>query len=319
MKSFTALLAVSIMVIAGSAGAQDFPTRSMRLISPFPPGGFNDILSRLVAQKLTEAWAHPVVVDNRPGANMIVGLGPVAKSAPDGYTLGMAASPHVINPSLYKLPYDSVKDFTPIVLICSVPNLLVVHPSTPANTVRELVAHARANPGKLSFGSTGNGSTSHMAGELLKVTAGIDMIHVPYKGAAPALADLIAGRLQVYIGATTSVFPHVRSGRLRALGITTAKRVASLPDMPTVLESGVPGFQVSSWYGLIGPAGIPADITRKIHAEVRRIPEMPDVRERLQKDGAEPMSATPEEFAAAIREDIQMWMHVVKTTGAKAD
>jgi len=319
MKHVIASIAVILAAASGYAGAQSFPIRPVRLISPFPPGGFNDILSRLVGQKLTESWGQQVVVDNRPGANMIVGTNLAAKSPPDGYTMVMAAIPHAINPGLYKLPYDSVKDFTPIVMICFVPNLLVVHPSTPANTVKELIAYAKANPGKLSFGSVGSGSSSHMAGELLKVTAGIDMVHIPYKGAAPALTDLMAGRVQVYIGATTSVLPHVRTGRLRALGVTSTKRVSSLPEYPTVIESGVPGFDVSSWYGLLGPAGMSPALVGKISADVRRVSNTPDVRERLLKDGAETADNTSAEFAAAIRDDIQKWKQVVKVTGAKPD
>ncbi len=319
MKHVIASIAVILAAASGYAGAQSFPMRPVRLISPFPPGGFNDILSRLVGQKLTESWGQQVVVDNRPGANMIVGTNLAAKSPPDGYTMVMAAIPHAINPGLYKLPYDSVKDFTPIVMICFVPNLLVVHPSTPANTVKELIAYAKANPGKLSFGSVGSGSSSHMAGELLKVTAGIDMVHIPYKGAAPALTDLMAGRVQVYIGATTSVLPHVRTGRLRALGVTSTKRVSSLPEYPTVIESGVPGFDVSSWYGLLGPAGILPALVGKISTDVRRVSNTPDVRERLLKDGAETADNTSVEFAAAIRDDIQKWKQVVKVTGAKPD
>lgn len=319
MKHVIASIAVILAAASGYAGAQSFPMRPVRLISPFPPGGFNDILSRLVGQKLTESWGQQVVVDNRPGANMIVGTNLAAKSPPDGYTMVMAAIPHAINPGLYKLPYDSVKDFTPIVMICFVPNLLVVHPSTPANTVKELIAYAKANPGKLSFGSVGSGSSSHMAGELLKVTAGIDMVHIPYKGAAPALTDLMAGRVQVYIGATTSVLPHVRTGRLRALGVTSTKRVSSLPEYPTVIESGVPGFDVSSWYGLLGPAGMLPALVGKISTDVRRVSNTPDVRERLLKDGAETADNTSAEFAAAIRDDIQKWKQVVKVTGAKPD
>ena len=301
------------------AAQESYPNRPVRLVSPFPPGGFNDILSRLVGQKLTESWGQQVVVDNRPGANMIIGTALVAKSPPDGYTMVMAAIPHAINPGLYKLPYDPVKDFTPIVMICSVPNLLVVHPSVPVNSVKELLAYAKANPGKLSFASVGSGSSSHMAGELLKVTAGIDMVHVPYKGAAPALTDLVAGRVGLYIGTTVSVVPHVRSGRRRALGVTSAKRVPSLGDLPTVIEGGLPGFEVSSWYGLLGPAGVPRGIVQKLNAEVKRIVEMPDVRERLLKDGAEPAGSTPEEFATMIRDDVQRWLRVVKATGAKVD
>ncbi len=315
----TGVLAVSTALLAPlTAQAQAFPTKTVTIVSPFPPGGFNDILARLTAQKFTEFWNQQVIVENRPGANMIVGLAAVAKSAPDGHTLAMGAIPHVINPALYKLPFDPVKDFTAVGLICSVPNLLVVTTGTPVNNVKEFVAYAKANPGKLAFGSTGNGSTGHLAGERLKVTAGINMVHVPYKGAAQAITDLIAGQFQVYIGATTSVLPHVRSGKLRALGITTTKRVATLPDMPTVAES-LPGFQMSSWYGLLGPAGIPTPVVNKINADLRRFVELPDIRDRLLKDGADPVIATPEEFAASIREDIPIWQKVVQATGVKVE
>ena len=320
MKLAITALSLLLFPLCGYAQtAEDYPSRPIRLVSPFPPGGFNDTLSRLIGQKMTESWGQQVVVDNRPGANMIIGTGLVAKAPPDGYTIVMAAIPHAINPSLYKLPYDSVKDFTAVAMICSVPNVLVVHPSVPATSAKELIAYAKANPGKLMFASVGSGSSSHMAGELLKITAGIDMVHVPYKGAAPALTDLIAGRIGVYIGATSSVLPQVRAGRLRALGVTTAKRVSSLPELPTVIEAGVPGFEVSSWYGLLGPAGITSNVVSKINAEVGRIAELPDVRERLLSGGAEPATGSPAEFQAMIRNDIQKWTRVVKATGAKID
>jgi tripartite-type tricarboxylate transporter receptor subunit TctC len=295
-----ALIALSLFGPGTCAYAQDYPTRPIRIISPFVPGGFNDALSRIVAQRFLQAWGQQGVVDNRPGANMIVGSGLVAKAAPDGYTMFMGAVPHAINPSLYKLPYDPIKDFTPVALICSVPNLLVVHPSIPANSVGELIAHAKANPGKLAFGSTGAGSSSHMAGEFLKLMAKVEMVHVPYKGGALVFVDLLAGRLHLYIGATTAALPHVRAGKLRALGVTTLKRVPSLPDMPTVAESGLPGFDVASWYGLIGPAGVRPDVVAKINAEIQRMVEDPEVRERLKKDGAEPSPATPDEFAQLV-------------------
>ncbi len=314
-----ALIAVSLIGCTTRAYAQDYPTRPIRIISPFVPGGFNDALSRMVAQRFLQAWGQQGVVDNRPGANMIVGSGLVAKAAPDGYTMFMGAVPHAINPSLYKLPYDPIKDFTPIALICSVPNLLVVHPSIPANSVGELIAHAKSNPGKLAFGSTGAGSSSHMAGEFLKLMAKVDMVHVPYKGGALVFVDLLAGRLHVYIGATTAALPHVRAGKLRALGVTTLKRVPSLPDIPTVAESGLPGFEVASWYGLIGPAGVRQDVVTKINAEIHRMVEDFEVRERLKKDGAEPSPATPDEFSRLVRDDIQKWMKVVKTIGIKVN
>lgn len=314
-----ALIALCLVGCATNAYAQEYPTRPIRIISPFVPGGFNDALSRMVAQRFLQTWGQQGVVDNRPGANMIVGSGLVAKAAPDGYTMFMGAVPHAINPSLYKLPYDPIKDFTPIALICSVPNMLVVHPSIPANSVGELIAHARSNPGKLAFGSTGAGSSSHMAGELLKMMAKLDMVHVPYKGGALVFVDLLAGRLHVYIGATTAALPHVRTGKLRALGVTTLKRVPSLPDIATVAESGLPGFEVASWYGLIGPAGVRHEVASRINAEIQRMVEDTDVRERLKKDGAEPTPASLDEFAQLIRNDIQKWMKVVKTIGIRVD
>jgi len=319
IRSVFASVAFIVAASGNQALAQDYPTRPIRVISPFVPGGFNDTLSRLVAQRFHQSWGQQGVVDNRPGANMIVASSLVAKAAPDGYTMFMGAVPHAINPTLYKLPYDPIKDFTPIALICSVPNLLVVHPAVPAATVGELINYAKANPGKLTFGSTGNGSSSHMAGELLKVLTNIDMVHVPYKGAALVFVDLLAGRLNMHIGATISALPHVRGGKLRSLGVTTLQRVASLPDIPTVAESGLPGFEVASWYGLIGPAGMRPEIFGKINGEIHRMVGQPDVRERLQKDGAEPSPATPEHFAQMIRDDIQKWMKVVKATGIKVD
>jgi len=318
-RSVVALVVLALAVLGDRASAQDYPTRPIRIISPFVPGGFNDALSRLVAQRFLQAWGQQGVVDNRPGANMIVASSLVAKAAPDGYTMFMGAVPHAINPSLYKLPYDPIKDFTPIALICSVPNLMVLNPAIPATSVGELIAYAKANPRKLTFGSTGNGSSSHMAGELLKVMANIDMVHVPYKGGALVFVDLLAGRLHLHIGATISALPHVRSGKLRSLGVTTLQRIASLPDIPTVAESGLPGFEVASWYGLIGPAGVRPEIVAKINAEINRMAALPEVRERLQKDGAEPTPATPAQFTQMIRDDIQKWTRVVKATGVKVE
>ncbi len=314
MKLLVVLTAIASAALCGGAAGQEYPTRPIRLLSPFPPGGFNDALSRIVGARFTDAWGQQVVVDNRPGANMIVASALVAKAAPDGYTLMMAAVPHAINPSLYKLPYDSIKDFTPLAIICSVPNMVVIHPAVPVNTIKELIAYAKANPKKISFASTGVGSSAHLAGELLKLSSGTDMVHVPYKGVAVALPDLLAGRVHLYIGAIATTVPHVRSGRLRALGVTTLKRVPAHADLPTVNET-VPGFNVSSWYGLIGPGGMPPAIVKKLHGGLKRVWEAPDVRDRLYKDGAEVVGSTPEEFATTIREDMQTWMRVVKATG----
>lgn len=320
MKWLTFALA---LLIGGAqtppAWAQAYPSKPIKIVSPFAPGGFNDVLSRLVGQKMSEDFGQPVLVDNRPGANMIIGSGMVAKSAPDGYTLLMAAVPHVINPSLYALPYDPVSSFTPIALITTVPSILVVHPSLPVTTVQELITYGKANPGKLFFGSVGTGSSYHMAGELFKTLTGVDMLHVPYKGSAPAMTDLLAGRFQVFFANSVSVIPHIRSGQLRALAVTSLKRSSILPELPTVSESGIPGFSASSWYGLLGPAGMPAEVVRKINAEINAITAAPDFKERLTKDGADPLRATPEEFAKVIRDDVQMWAKVVKERGIKAD
>ena len=314
MKLLVVHAAIAFTAVCGGAVAQEYPTRPIRLLSPFPPGGFNDALSRIVGTKFTETWGQQVVVDNRPGANMIVASSLVAKAAPDGYTLMMAAVPHAINPSLYKLPYDSIKDFTPLAIICSVPNLVVMHPAVQVTSVKELIAYAKANPKKISFASTGIGSSAHLAGELLKLNAGIDMVHVPYKGTAILLPDLLAGRVHLFIGAIATTLPLVRSGRLRTLGVTTLKRLPSHADLPTVHET-LPGFQVSSWYGLVGPGGMAPAIVKKLHGGLKRVWEAADVRDRLYKDGAEVVGSTPEEFAATIREDMQTWMRVVKATG----
>ncbi|GAA4339285.1 tripartite tricarboxylate transporter substrate binding protein [Pigmentiphaga soli] len=314
--------ALAAAIAAGPAApshAEDYPSRPIRIVSPFAPGGFNDVLARMIGQKMAADFGQPVVVDNRPGANMIIGSELVAKADPDGYTLLMAAVPHVINPSLYKLPYDSEKDFTPTALITLVPNVLVVHPSLPVHSVQELIAYGKAHPDKLSFGSVGTGSSYHMAGELFKNMTGIEMLHVPYKGSAPAMNDLLAGRFNVFFANLVSVLPHIRSGKLRALGVTSPKRAAIMPELPTVAEAGVPGFSASSWYGLMGPANMPPEVVAKINAEVGKIVSSPEMRQWLTKDGAEPLTASPQEFAQLVHDDIARWGKVVRERGIKAD
>lgn len=309
---------VQVMFSCASV-AQDYPTRPIRLISPFPPGGYNDILSRIVGQKLSEAWKQQVVVENRAGANMIIGTELVAKAPPDGYTMVMTSAAHAINPSLYKLPYDSIKDFTPIILVASNPLIFAVHPSVQAQTIKEFIALARSRPEQFNFASFGSGSASHLAGELFNRVAGIKMVHIPYKGANPAITGILAGEVQVYIGSLASVYPHVRSGKLRAFGVTTLQRSGAAPDLPTIIEAGVPGFDVGSWFGILGPAGIPRIIVQKINSEVQRIITLPDVRDRLLRDGADPLGGTAEQFAETIRTDMVKWAQVVKDSGAKVN
>ncbi|HZQ63506.1 MAG TPA: tripartite tricarboxylate transporter substrate binding protein [Casimicrobiaceae bacterium] len=316
-----ALLGVAISLAPGPAAAQNYPAKTIRLVVPFPPGGPLDVTGRLIAQKLTEAWGQSVVVDNRPGAGGNIGADLVAKSAPDGYTVVMGAlSTHAVNPHLFSsMPYDAIKDFAPITLLAITPNVLVVNPSLPVSSVKDLIAYAKANPGKLSFGSGSNGSAGHLAGELLKVDAGIDMVHVPFKGAAPATQALLAGDTQLMFDNLANVMPQVKAGKVKALAVTTAQRSRLAPDLPTMAEAGVPGFDISTWYGLLAPAGTPAPIIAKWNAEVTRILNSPDVREKLLAQGAEPAPDTPEQFAAFIARENAKYQRIVKASGAKVD
>lgn len=313
-------MALSV-VAALPAGAQSYPVKPVRLIVPFPPGGSTDTLARVLAMKLTEAWGQQIVIDNRAGASGIIGTEAGARAAPDGYTLLMGSGgPLTINPSLYsKLPYDPLKDFSPITNMAAVPNVLVLHPSIPARNVRQLVALARSRPNQLNFASTGNGSPGQLAGELLKTMTGVQMVHIPYKGSAPATTAVMSGEVSMTFTTTPPVLPHARAGRLRIIGVTTAKRIAELPDVPTIAESGLPGYEAISWFGLVGPAGLPADIVRKVHDDAARIIGTSDVRERIASHGATPIANTPEQFRAQIRDDLAKWARIVKLSGAKAD
>ena len=286
-----ARIALAVVFIAsGGAIAQDFPARSVRLIVPQSAGGGADILARTVGQKLSEAWGQPVVIDNRPGAAGIIGTEAVAKAAPDGYTLLMGAiSTHAINPSLYKtLSYDPVKDFAPVTMVATAPLLVVVHPSLPVNSTQELIALAKAKPGQLFFASAGSGNSAHLAGELFKTMANVDLVHVPYKGATPAETDLIGGQVSVMFSSILSALPHAKAGKMKALAVTSARRSSIAPDLPTVAESGVPGYDVNPWYGLFAPAGTPRAIVERINRDVARILAQPDVRQRFATLGAEP-------------------------------
>lgn len=321
-KTLCTVVYVASAFAAGHSQAQQaYPTKPIRMICPFPPGGTTDVVARLVAQKLTEAWGQQVVVDNRPGAGGIIGTEIVAKAAPDGYTVLLGSiTTHAVNPALYKkLNFDPVKDFAPVSLVVSSPQLLAVHPSVAAKSVKELIALAKAKPGQLNYASAGTGTSPHLTFELFKSMAGIDVVHVPYKGTGPAITDLIGGQVQMMITGVVALMPHVKSGKLRGLGVTSAKRVAALPDLSTIIESGIPGFDVSSWFGVFLPGGTPKPIIAKMNAEIRKILEVPEVRQRLIGQGADPASNTPEEFAAYVKAEMARWGKVVRDTGAKAD
>ena len=316
-----ATLALAVLTASVPADAQGYPNRPVKLVVPFPPGGPLDIVGRAIAQKLTEAWAQSVVVDNRPGAGGNIGAEIVAKSPPDGYTVLMGAlSTHAVNPSLYaKMPYDAVKDFAPITLVAVTPNVLVVNAALPVNSAREFVAYAKANPGKLAFGSGSNGSAGHLAGELFKVETGTDVIHVPYKGGAPATQALLAGDTQFMFDNLANATPQVKAGKFKALAVTTAERSKLAPELPTMAEAGFAGFDISTWFGLLAPAGTPKDVIARWNAEVTRILNSPEMRERLTAQGAEPAPTTPEQFAAFIQSEIPKYARIVKASGAKVD
>jgi tripartite-type tricarboxylate transporter receptor subunit TctC len=319
------LLTAVITAIAApftfAQGAANYPTKPVRLVVPFPAGGTTDILARAVAQKLSEAWGQQVIVDNRPGAGGNIGSDLVAKSKPDGYTLLMGTvGTHAINPSLYKnMPYDHVKDFVPVILVAGVPNVLVVNPSLPVHSVPELIAYAKANPGKLNFASSGNGTSIHLSGELFKAMTGVEMTHVPYKGSAPALTDLIGGQVQLMFDNLPSSLPFIKAGKLRALAVTSGARAAALPDRPTLAESGLPGFEASSWFGVLAPTGTPRDIVAKLNGAIAGWLASPEAKEKLLAQGAIAAGGTPEDFARHIGAETSKWAKVVKASGAHID
>jgi putative tricarboxylic transport membrane protein len=308
------------VLLAGLARGQDYPAKPIRFVVPFAAGGGGDIIIRAVAQKLTERLGVSVVVDNRGGAGGTVGTELVARSAPDGYTLVMAnVAPMAINVTVYRnLPYDPVKDMTPITLLASFPNLLVVHPSVPATSVKALIALARTHPGRLTYASAGSGSTTHLAAEFFRSQAHIDLVHVPYKGGGQALIDLLAGQVTMYFGSMPASLPHAKSGRLRALAVTSLARSTAAPDIPTVAESGFPGFEAVTWIGAAAPAGVPPAIVSRLNIELVHIMQLPDMRERLLAQGAEPQFDTPEQFAGYIKSEIGKWAKVVRAAGISA-
>jgi tripartite-type tricarboxylate transporter receptor subunit TctC len=309
------------LLFALSATGTDFPAKPVRIVVPFPPGNLTDRLARLVGERLHEPLGQPVIVENRPGAHGNTGALEVARAAPDGHTLFMGyVGTHAVNPSLYPdLPYHPVKDFAPVTLVASVPNMLVVRPGLPARDVRELVALARREPGKLTFASIGTGTSTHMAAEQLKSAAGIDIVHVPYKGIGPAMLDVIAGRVDMMFGTVASAHPHARAGKLRALGVTTPARVPSAPEVPTFAEQGIAGFDQGAWFALYAPAGTPARIVDRLQQEISRILNRTDVAASLAAQGITPVGGSPAELAQFQREEAARWARIVRAARIKPD
>jgi tripartite-type tricarboxylate transporter receptor subunit TctC len=321
IRTRTAIVAALLPAWHAPAFAQPaYPAKPIRIISIFAPGGGNDVICRLVAQKLTERLKQQVIVENRVGANGIIGSEAAARSAPDGYTITLIPSGHAVNASMYrKLPFDSVKDFSPITLVGTSPLVLAVHPSLPARNVRELIALAKARPGQLTFVSSGIGASGHLAGVLFETMTGTTLSHVPYKGMSLAIADLMGGQVSMTFGTSLSVIPHVRSGRLRALATTGAQRSPALPDLPTVAEAGVPHYEAGLWYGFVGPAHLPPEIVQRLNSEIAAVLAQPDTREKLASQGLDTRSSTPDEFERTIVADIARWQKVVQKLGLHAD
>lgn len=302
------------------AYAQAYPARPVRIVVPFAPGSTTDALSRLLGQKLSEAWGQTVVIDNKPGAGGNIGADAVAKATPDGYTIMVAAGSHTINPSLYgKLPFDAAKDFAPIAMLGSAPLLLVAHPSMPASNVRELIALAKLKPGLLNYASGGSGSPSHLVMELFKSMAGVNIVHVPYKGGAPVMTAILANEVQLTPAGLIGLMPFVKSGRLKAIATTGQKRSAAAPDIPTVAESGLPGYHMGGWWGVFAPTGTPGPVLAKLHADIMRAMQSPDVRAKFASDGIDSSSMTADEFGAYVRDEMVTMARVVKESGAKVD
>jgi len=317
--SCAALAAVAILVASPPISAQQYPTKPVKIIVAFAPGGGNDFIARFMAQRLATALGQQFIVENRPGAGGSIGFEAGVRSPSDGYTLTLISNSYTVNPSLYKLKFDPVTDITSVIQISQGPYIVVVHPSLPVKTIQELIALAKSKPGQINFASPGQGTITHLAGELFVSMAGIKVIHIPYKGTGPALTDTIAGQTNVLLGSTAATLPHVRSGRLRALAVTTAKRLPAEPDVPTVAESGVPGYEVILWHGLIGPRGLPRPIVNRLNGEVTTVLKLRETAEQLQNDGVSPAGGAPEQFLATIKREIEVWRKVVTDVGVKVE
>ena len=306
------------LIVSGGLHAQTYPVKPIRIVVPFAPGGPNDILARLIGQKLAEVWGQQVVVDNRPGGGTVIGTELVAKAAPDGYTLLVVSPSTATNPSLVrKLPYDTLRDLAPVVLLSTSPNVLAVHPSLPARSVRDLITLAKARPGEVTFGSGGNGTSTHLSGEILALRGGVKMIHVPYKGGSPAAIAVLTGEVSFSFGSILPFLPYIRSGRLRALAVSSLQRASVLPDVPAAAET-LPGFEASPFHGVMAPAGTPKDIIAKLNQEIGKIMNAPETKDRLAREGTEVRTGTPEQFGAFLRDEIDKWAKVITAAGIQA-
>jgi len=317
---YAACLAAALVYMTAAHAQPAYPQKPIRLVVPFPPGGGTDILARLFGQKMSETLGQQIIIDNRGGAGGTLGTDIAAKAAPDGYTLILVSGSHAINPGLYqKLPYDSVSDFAPITQIATSPGILVVNPSLPVKSVKDLIALARAKPGQINYASAGSGTPPHLAGELFKVMAKIDMVHVPYKGNAPAFTDVIGGQVSLIFPTMPSAMPFIKSGKLRPIAVTSAKRSPAAPDIPTIAESGLPGYEATSWYGILAPARTPPQIVARLHEVLVSVIGAPDMKDKLAAQGLDPVGNTPQQFAAVIKSEIAKWAKVVKASGAKPE
>lgn len=313
-----AALLAAALATGNALAADKYPTKPVRFVVPFPPGGGTDIVARVIAQRMTETLGEQVVVDNRGGAGGTIGAEIAARAAPDGYTLIMVSGSYAVNPTMYKLSYDPIDGVTPIAQIATGPFVVVVHPSVPAKNIKELIALAKAKPGGLNFASTGTGGITHLTTELFKLMARVNLTHIPYRGTGPAITDLLGGQVQVLFGSSAATVPHVRTGKLRALAVTGPERMGALPDLPTVNESGVPGYEVSLWYGVLGPKGLPKDIAVRWNNEIKRIIQTQEMKDRFASEGLTPAPGTPEDFQAVVKRDVVKWTKVVKAANVKA-
>ena len=314
---------LAFMLAAGplpAAETQSYPSRPVRMVVAFAPGGGTDVVGRIIGQKLSEIWPHPVVIDNRPGAGSTIGTEIVAKAPPDGYTIQTVSMSHALNVALYrKLPYDPIRDFEHVILVARAPNVLVVHPSLNAKTVKELIALAKARPGKLNFSSSGTGGVSHLSAEMFRGVAGIDVVHVPYKGAGPAMTALISGEVQMMMATTPVALTQIRANRVRALAVSSLRRSALVPDLPTIAEAGYPGFQTDTWYGVLAPGRTPAPIVKRLNSDIGQLLKSRDVQTQLEQQGAEVAGGTPQEFRAFAEAEVARWSKVIRAAGIEAN